>query len=639
MRLKFPILIYVITFSLLVNCAAPSERPQDYDTQGGLNYEKCLTSIRIFADVLLEYGRDTYGKINTPMFLSMLDLKTRQRITQKDPNWERDYDHEDYMLNARGSNLYRDTETIRAFYKLTQLTGDSTYHRAADAYLSAFLEKCVSPTTGLFAWGEHIFYHVLRDTVEANRHEVEIPLPLVQELWEVDPQKVQRYADAIYDYHIYDKTTFDYDRHGNYTTGKFDDPDVRGTWIKHSGLFTYIFLVAYTRTGEPKYLDWARKMTHVFWDRRNKHTNLVVDLPQYSTNPVCSQNLLLSTYLIEASQVYRDDFILNCGLAYMKSVGTYAHNPDDTTFFQELLIATGKPASTQQQYIWSPWELTPRAGRAALIAANLSGDDWFLDLAKTYALYMHKSSIPPLVSPGALGEGIRFYVALYNATSEMRYLEWARQVARHALENYFENGLIKESSDGYIYSAKSGAGNLALGMLELYETENALPIHWQVPREIASGEKTVPFCIQLTDASVLGVRYQFGDQAWQQLNFEPKASSHFSFNISIPEEIKNNRLRFRLEIPNSKQSNHKLTISDSVIIDDDLNGPQFSRLDYDAYVCSGNSALIQISIEDMNSVKSATLSYAHGKGERMRVKPFSVHGSTYQFKVPRRRIR
>ena len=41
------------------------------------------------------------------------------------------------------------------------MTGEKRFAQAADDYMRYFLKCCVSRTTGLFAWGEHVAYNVL----------------------------------------------------------------------------------------------------------------------------------------------------------------------------------------------------------------------------------------------------------------------------------------------------------------------------------------------------------------------------------------------------------------------------------------------------------------------------------------------
>jgi len=269
-----PLLLYSLSPQGYRNTPGKSSPPVPKDIVGCYNYDAYLAYAQMFADTLLQTALDKYGRVSTPMFLQVLSLKTHKPATKKDdPNWQQRYDAEDYMKAAQGSNLYRDIHTIKALRELTRLTKNPKYAQSADAYLGYFLKHCVSTTTGLFAWGEHMYYDVFLDTVVAHRHEMEIPLPPWEELWRIDSTAVKNEIEAIYKYHIYDKEMFWYDRHGNYYTGQFDEPAVRGTWIKHSGLYTYSFIFLYTKTHNPEYLTWAKKMADVFYAIRDPKTD------------------------------------------------------------------------------------------------------------------------------------------------------------------------------------------------------------------------------------------------------------------------------------------------------------------------------------------------------------------------------
>src|SRR5690348_13447560 len=58
-----------------------------------------------------------------------------------------------------GGNLLHDLPLLGCLYDLSRILGVPRYGEAADRYLQWFLENCPNPSTGLFPWGEHTYWH------------------------------------------------------------------------------------------------------------------------------------------------------------------------------------------------------------------------------------------------------------------------------------------------------------------------------------------------------------------------------------------------------------------------------------------------------------------------------------------------
>ena len=76
----------------------------------------------------------------------------------------RDYGYY-WKSHLHSSNLIYDQGTIRALYSMTEASKDAKYSKAAAASLDFFLENLVSEQTGIFGWGEHVFYNVFADYI------------------------------------------------------------------------------------------------------------------------------------------------------------------------------------------------------------------------------------------------------------------------------------------------------------------------------------------------------------------------------------------------------------------------------------------------------------------------------------------
>ena len=91
---------------------------------------------------------------------SVLDVRTG-RYPEDDHVPQRVY----RLIGApRGSTLYWDQPSIVATHGLSELTGHKRYAEAADGYIEAFLSRCVADN-GIFRWGNHAYYDVVRDEV------------------------------------------------------------------------------------------------------------------------------------------------------------------------------------------------------------------------------------------------------------------------------------------------------------------------------------------------------------------------------------------------------------------------------------------------------------------------------------------
>ena len=318
-----------------------------------------LSAARTFLDTLIEKGTDRYGKKQTPVFCLSLDPETH--APPKPPakiDWQyarsfeflyRDFGYY-WKSHLHGSGLIYDQGTIRALYALTSVTGKHQYAKAADAYLNFFLENMVSQQTGMFGWGEHIFYNVFLDhiigggfTVRGSRnflfaHELDRWTTIYDLMWEKSPEKTLAEIEAIYEYKIIDYETFTNNRHSDYYSGRRTG-DVL-TFVKHSGLFAHAFAFLHSKTGESKYLQWARKMADLFWNQRDPQTNLVrSSIERKDEPPAPDEMALASLFLMRAYQWHPDPVFVDRALAYVKAYHKHFQADETGNFAHRLMAA------------------------------------------------------------------------------------------------------------------------------------------------------------------------------------------------------------------------------------------------------------------------------------------------------------
>ncbi|MDO8682697.1 MAG: hypothetical protein Q7N50_04370 [Armatimonadota bacterium] len=410
-----------------------------------MDFDKVLKTIKTHADTLIHEGTDTYGDIHTPMFCYQLDVKTH-----KPPH--RDINPScvsfDASFQSRCVNMDYDNDNFRMLYKLTEITGDKTYSDAADAYMAYFMEHCVSPTTGLFAWGEHIYYNVFTDDFNYrghDGHELEPVMPAWDLMWEINAAAVQREFEAMWEYHVHDHIGFNFDRHAHFRTGENDGFG----FIHYGGICSYSFTFLYSKIGNPEYIDWAVNLAKSRYDLRDPETGLppgcvVRDARgNHTPQPVGGAHSTTGGWLAYAYKEHPHPLFLEAAQFYYKKPIQYMYEAGGAL--------TGD---------WA-WHVPPM-----LELYKITNDSWFLDQTKTITSvlpdFQPKGGVDwNAGEPGACAGGIICGVLLHKLTGEQKWLDIAMDKAQYATDNLFEGGLFKMASIGEVndrYCALADAG-------------------------------------------------------------------------------------------------------------------------------------------------------------------------------------
>jgi uncharacterized protein YyaL (SSP411 family) len=480
----------------LLSAAAAPQNPQ----------QRYLDAAREFLDTLTTKGTDRFGSKTTPLFCLSLDPETYappRPPAKIDRQYAISFEHlyRDFgyywKSHLHSSNLIYDQGTIRALYALSDATDDAKYSRAADSCLSFFLENMVSRQTGIFGWGEHIFYNVFLDymiggafTVRNSRnfsfnHELERWTTIYDLFWEKDPAKTLTEVESIYEYKVHDPETFLFNRHSDYFSGRKTSDTL--TFVKHSGLFVHAFSFAFSKTGEPKYLQWAKKMVDLFWGIRDPNTNLVrncVQREQENATPDGIAQLVL--FLLRAYQWHAEPLFLERALAYLEA-------------YEKYFVVEGKgfrnhvqPNGADQKLgEYAPlWPGPTRIAKAAALAHSLSGEQQPLDLAQSIVDRIHPDiRTDTVVERSLVSDEIEFRscalsaaIDLYEITADRKYLEKAEALAEDAIRRFLYRGLFisslqldpegDKSAQTQVYDARTGAGWLALNLIRLQRDRN-----------------------------------------------------------------------------------------------------------------------------------------------------------------------
>lgn len=206
-----------------------------------------------YADYMIDKGRDHYGEVHAPVFLSMLNRTTDSIFKKPEENLYFDRSETgirniDRSLN--GSNPFNDEGLYKLLYELSDDTGDEKYEKAADESLQWFILHTQHPGTKLIAWGEHLGYRCDLDDIvkhEENswghlKHEIHGYWSLWEKVFELTPEAAIEYAYAYWMYHVYDKDSV---LHAHQTRYDTFDPDSGYIFPRMAGHMSYIWALAY----------------------------------------------------------------------------------------------------------------------------------------------------------------------------------------------------------------------------------------------------------------------------------------------------------------------------------------------------------------------------------------------------------
>lgn len=467
-----------------------------------------IDSARQFLDTLTEKGTDRYGKKHTPLFCLSLDPETHappKPPERVDMQYARSFEYlfRDYgyywKSHLHSAGPIYDQGTIRALYAMSDATGTAKYRRAADAFLDFFLTNMVSEQTGMFGWGEHVFYNVFLDhmiggafVVRGNRnftfeHELERWTTIYDVMWQKDQEKTLNEIEAIFEYKIHDPETWINNRHSDYFAGRRTGDTL--TFIKHSGLFAHAFAFLYSKTNEKKHLEWARKSADLFWGHRDTRTNLVRGCIQRKDEPVAPEELAqLVLFLLRAYQWHAEPRFAEYAVAYLEAYRKY-FSISDSGKFRAVVATDGTDAKPGQ--IAEYWEGPIRMAKAAVLAYSLTGNRSALELATlivdnlTPEMAFKTVIIRSLISDEIETRNCSLSAALdlYEVTGDQQHLKKAQLLADDAIKKFQYRGLYVSSMQLYpegdktvrtkVYDGRSGAGWLALNLVRLQRDTNA----------------------------------------------------------------------------------------------------------------------------------------------------------------------
>ncbi len=500
------ILIFAACMCVLmqVSCASSTE------ANGNDSYSR---AVKTCLDNLIKYGRDRYGKVQSPIFVSILDVNSLdcpQNPLSLDEQW-RVIRRE--RRNPAGANLYTDQPLINAIFLMSELTANETYSTAANNYIDYYLKNLVDKK-GLIWWGGHRHYDVYRDKMTGhleNWHEIHGGIMIQWEkLWLVNPDAVKKEIEAIWQWQVINKKTGETNRHDDGLPG-CDFPLSSGSMIE-------AFAFLYTKTNDIVWLDRAKLLANYFWDLRNKDTNLIAERPNAGssrfdgsasatdiTGPYCHS--LLKTYLMTKQDLFKEQAI-----AYLAAYNKYGFDEKSGKFWGALKLDGSPipgprlPASSEpeqfgnnQQYeqyeprgyldLWEPYTLGSQfpieTAQCYAFAYRITKNPEMLVGAERFADWIEKTPTDAMETEiswygeykktfgkqgtyaDKYGRTISFFIDMYALTNKQKYLALAQKFADEAIAKLYINGMFKGHPAKPYYESTDGVGNLLYALTEL----------------------------------------------------------------------------------------------------------------------------------------------------------------------------
>lgn len=463
--------------------------------QGSARQDKrdYLYYVQTFADTLLATGLDTYGPASTPMWAAVIDARDRTVPIRGVPPTAgvRSSDRA-----VGGANYYHDVVTLRVFDELTKITGSNKYQKASKAYSQAFIERAQHPATGLLGWGEHLYYNFFTDTVSVSEsrmieqmpgflmpHELIEWTPPWPRLWEADPVRTRQAIEGL-QYHFTgpDPQTNLFNRHAVWNKSTYQK--VIMPWIKHAALYAYSYAFLYQQTGDATWKEKSWQIGTLYWNLRDRRTNLVLGCLYHASEPEAGKTASLSNtalyayWLYKAGELCASDEMKRQAVTLLLAYDKYGWNEAQRNYYSEVNLdgspVKGAPWSTPWKEGYGTSSLLTLSRVAAYIAAK-GGANELTSIVKKSLAIANGQSLPDIYNDQNLGEAIHANLEGYELTKDKQYLEQAQRYADMAVAFLWKDGLfVRQKGDNY-YEAKLGTGDLLSGFLRLHVALNSKP--------------------------------------------------------------------------------------------------------------------------------------------------------------------
>jgi len=445
-----------------------------------------LGLVRRYADVMIERGRDRYGKESSPLFATALDRKTLEPGQFPKIQGIREHDRV-----TTGANPMRDQSLYQILYALSQITGEKKYADEADKTLRWFFQHCQSPATGLLAWGEHMGWDFYTEGPIRDIHEFAGPWVLWDRSFLLAPEPCARFARGLWEHQIGDLRTGNFSRHASYSR---HGPGTNSQYPRHGGFYILTWAVAYKHTKDPVLLKAIETVLAHFDTRRNPTSGaLPCESASRSREKTVwpESTLSLATDLTTGASLVPEELAGKMRALASKLDEVYQKLGHDFSP-RGIGFVSGCDSDTLQTFTTGPWTHTAlwatrygastdaqiavgsylRHGQLAEGPAKAGYRKLVLASANRYL-----ESTPDLkqtIYPEVLGSAVFHMLAAHELSGDKSFLERADYFARLAVGSFLDadSPLPRASSQHQHYEAITGADMLMMALLKVWQVKN-----------------------------------------------------------------------------------------------------------------------------------------------------------------------
>jgi hypothetical protein len=364
-----------------------------------------------------------------------------------------------------GANPQHCLNLYQVLYALTEVTGEKRYAEEADRSFKFFFERCQSPGTGLFCWGEHAGWDFQTekriDKPAGNTHEFYRPWVLWERSWQLAPEPSRRFALGLWEHQIGDHQTGDYSRHAAIDS---HGPGTEAPYARHGGFYIETWAAAYARTREKVFLEAIESVIDGL-ERARLHEGGMLVAGSKRSGRRRAYDLSLAVSLGNAAPQVPPELA-----AKMREVAA----TNDKVFAE-----THADADTAgDAALWAnAYGASGPAGQAdaAMLRFRQVGHEAYrrfvLQTADQYRRQKVNLSRP--VWPGTMGNVVLLMLAAHELTGGQEYLAAAHASAQKGVELFFSDGcpLPKASHVHEHYEAVTNADTLMMALLRLWQVE------------------------------------------------------------------------------------------------------------------------------------------------------------------------
>lgn len=166
-----------------------------------------LKVVKAFADTMIDYGIDKYGTKRGGLFVSLLDRNSLKPFDlQSLPLPPVGISTQERLLPL-ASNLRDEIELLLLFQSLADFTGDHKYQLSIDASIRFMLTNCTFPYSGLFCWGDQVYYDLLNDCIVGDNEVFETFWPFWDRAFFINREAMVKMANGLWQVSLRNKET------------------------------------------------------------------------------------------------------------------------------------------------------------------------------------------------------------------------------------------------------------------------------------------------------------------------------------------------------------------------------------------------------------------------------------------------